>query len=396
MCPAVSTLAEPTTLPFDQEQRYRLIGELLRVLSREGGPLSILDVGGRTGALRGYLRPEDRLVAVDPEASDVPGLILGAGQALPFADGAFDAVVAADTLEHVPPAERERFVRECCRVSRSWTVLAGPYHHPRVVEAERRLAEFVRARLGSHRYLNEHLALGLPRREEVEAWCHDAGARRVRVLGHGNLERWLGLMCATLLLDRDPATRGAARRLHRFYHQALLPEDHAGTVYRHAVVAVKNGPIPPPVEELLAPDDVDPRAEEALQHAITEILAFDAGRDVLDAERARLEDELARRDRDLAGHAAVLADQEAQLAQHRDGLRSVERDLAGHRAALRAARAEAAARAEEVRRVRAEAHAIQATLLRKTRLRRLVRRTVGRLLGFRRSARGAWRASPTA
>ncbi len=114
------------TLPFDQEQRYRLIGELLSALRSGGPPLRVLDVGGRTGALRRHLADDDILVMVDPDPSRVPDLVLGAGEALPFQDESFDVVVAADTLEHVPEPGRERFVHVWCRVARRWTVLAGP------------------------------------------------------------------------------------------------------------------------------------------------------------------------------------------------------------------------------------------------------------------------------
>ncbi|MDA1264328.1 MAG: methyltransferase domain-containing protein [Planctomycetota bacterium] len=376
---ALATPARIGTLPFDQEQRYRTIGALLAVLRRERGPLSVLDVGGRTGALRDLLDPEDQLVLVDPDPSESDRFVLGLGEALPFAEGSFDVVVAADILEHVPQAARERFVRECTRVTRGWTILAGPYHHPRVAEAEQRLAEFVRERLGApHRYLEEHLTFGLPDRERVEQWCRAAGAHTVRSLGHGNLERWLGLMCVSLMLDRDPATRAAAERFHSFYNHALLPEDRAGVVYRHAVVAVKQGPIPPSAEQLFASAEVDPRAQEAALSAIDQLLAFDQSRDILHAERARLEGEITRRDADLLDHASALRSVREDLAAHRLTLGETLGDLAGHSEALSDQREELQALRAELDTARADARSIEAQLLRKTRWRRrfwhLVRR----------------------
>ena len=86
-------------LPFDQYQRYRLVMDLLDEVRGDARTLRILDVGGRTALLRSFL-PDDEVVLVDVEASDEPGLVLGDGSALPFADGAFDAVLAFDTLEH--------------------------------------------------------------------------------------------------------------------------------------------------------------------------------------------------------------------------------------------------------------------------------------------------------
>jgi Methyltransferase domain len=325
------TTADPEAIPFDQQQRYRLIGELLGSLRGDGPPLTILDVGGRTGVLRRYVAPDDRVVLADTESSTQHDLVLATGTCLPFPDGTFDAVVAADTLEHVPGPVREAFVRESCRVTRKWTVLAGPYQHPRVEEAEVRLAEFVRLRLKTpHRYLEEHRALGLPDRDKVERWCREGGAHTVRALGHGNLERWLGLMAVALLLDDDPATREPAARLHRFYNEALLPSDHAGRVYRHMVVAIKDGPLPAAAEELLAPADLPPAMGGPVTHMLEQLLSFDMARDVLVRERERLEVEIKHRERDLVGHASSLLEARRDLQQHIQSLLTAKSDLEGH------------------------------------------------------------------
>ncbi len=372
----------PRPLPFDQEQRYRLIGALIERRRRADEGLRVLDVGGRTGVLADYLGERDELVLVDPQPSQAPRLVLGSGCALPFQDESFDVVVAADTLEHIPGEERQAFVGECLRVARGWVVLAGPYHHPRVEEAEERLAEFVRERLGRpHRYLEEHRALGLPDRGRVAAWCRAAGAHSVCSLGHGNLERWLGLMCLALLLDRDPATRGAAERLHRFYNLALLPEDNQGEVYRHVLLAVKGEEAPTELNDLLAPREVEPEAQQAVLHALEELRRFDQTRHVLHAERARLEGEIARRDQDLEGHRLALAEARGELDRHRRALGTLREDLEGHRLALAAARSENQLLHSELEQVRDDARRIQAELLRKTRLRRRFWALLGRRAG---------------
>ncbi|MEE8469287.1 MAG: methyltransferase domain-containing protein, partial [Planctomycetota bacterium] len=321
-------------LPFDQYQRYRLIGELCRSLRADGGPLRVLDVGGRTGVLRAFL-PDDRVELVDVTPSAVEGLVLGTGERLPFLDDAFDVVVAADTLEHVPPALRRAFVRECCRVAGRWAILAGPYQHTRVVEAEELLQGFLRQKLGvEHQYLNEHRSLGLPERDAVEGWCREAGAQDVHAIGHGNLDRWLGLLTLELYLDDTPALRPLARRLFRFYSGMLYPSDREGVVYRHAVVASLDGSLPPTADELFGAAELQVEAQGPIAHVLTELAAFDRERDVFQEQRERLEGEIARRDADLEGHEESLAVARADLQGHRASLAELEQDLAGHQASL--------------------------------------------------------------
>jgi hypothetical protein len=48
------------------------------------------------------------------------------GHQLPFKDGAFDAVVVSDVLEHVPPRQRRQVVDEAMRVSRNLVVFGYP------------------------------------------------------------------------------------------------------------------------------------------------------------------------------------------------------------------------------------------------------------------------------
>jgi hypothetical protein len=52
--------------------------------------------------------------------------VRGSGSQLPFADGAFDIVVASDVLEHVPPDWRETVISEVLRVSRAVAVFGYP------------------------------------------------------------------------------------------------------------------------------------------------------------------------------------------------------------------------------------------------------------------------------
>jgi hypothetical protein len=160
----------------DELQPYRPVADLLERV-RGGRRLDVLEVGGRMGILRRFL-PRDRVVLVDVEPSEVPGLVLGDGAALPFRSRSFDVVAAFDTLEHVPSARRAGFVSECARVSKSWIFLAGPYRARSRDDAR----EFPRVRLAppsdpTHGSREADRRPELPERADVEARLRQASWR---------------------------------------------------------------------------------------------------------------------------------------------------------------------------------------------------------------------------
>jgi methyltransferase family protein len=329
----------PTTpihdLPFDAYQRYQLVADLVRRFPSFGPETSVLDVGGRTALMRGFL-PELRVDLVDVEPADEAGLVIGSGGALPFRDGAFDIVTACDTLEHVPAEHRDAFVRECARVSKGWVVLAGPYASDEVREAESELREFLKQKLDlDHRYLNEHFEHGLPCRDRTAAEFRAAGCE-VDSVGHASLARWLPLMCLEMYMDSDPHLREVAKRYFRVYNQALYASDHAGPVYRHAVIAAKAGVALPQVDGLFEAPVAPPRTLEVFDELVGELVAFDRERDVYQAERDRLREVNDGLHADLLGHAESLATVRADLASHKGTLAEVRADLEAHRTILQA------------------------------------------------------------
>jgi chromosome segregation ATPase len=326
-------------LPFDQYQRYRLVADLLSEVRAKGEPLKILDVGGRTALLRAFL-PKDDIVLVDLEASRENGLVLGDGSALPFRDATFDVVAAFDTLEHVLPSRRAAFVAECARVAKRWIVIAGPYQSPEVEEAEKILQRFLVDKLGvEHRYLEEHRHNGLPSQSATEDGLRKAGAR-VASIGHGNIERWLALMCLAMYMDYEPRLRPLAARVFRFYNASLYASDHAAPVYRHAVVgALAGAPLPlgSPAGGSLGAPAAPPGVLSRFREVADEMVAFDRARADWHVERARLQESLATLEKDLAGHRASLAEVLAREAEQGAVIRTLERDLAGHAESLASA-----------------------------------------------------------
>lgn len=264
------------SMRFDQYQRYKLVADVLERVRADGQPLDVLDVGGRTALLRRFL--PDRVVLLDLETSPESGLVLGSGSRMPFRDKSFDVVAAFDTLEHVPVGQRADFVRECARVARRYVVLAGPYEHPRVVEAEVVLQRFIAEKLGGAiRHLDEHRHHGLPERNEVERQLGALGGK-VRGLPHGNLERWLACQCVAFYMDWHPELHDLSEAFHRFYNHSLYPSDHAEPVYRYVVVAAFGTAELPDFDGLLGPA-VTPQGSVGLfRELVGELAAFERGR----------------------------------------------------------------------------------------------------------------------
>ena len=121
---------------------------------------------------------------------------------------------------------------------------------------------------------------------------------RTRSFGHGNLERWLVLMCMEMYMDHDPGLRPIATRFFRFYNRALYESDHAEPVYRHVVVGAFGDSPLPSGEGLLGLPQAPPGTLASITELGFELVAFDREKDVwrveFDLEELALTDALHR------------------------------------------------------------------------------------------------------
>jgi SAM-dependent methyltransferase len=150
---------------------------ILRVLKQQLAETdSLLEVGsGPVGIGKFY---HARFVGCDisfpsrPKAPMTP--VIASAATLPFGDGSFDAVVASDVLEHVPPDQRVVVIREALRVARKVAVFAFPSGST-AYESDRRLAEsYDRARQDRPVWLEEHMQYQpFPTEELFEELPHD-------------------------------------------------------------------------------------------------------------------------------------------------------------------------------------------------------------------------------
>jgi GT2 family glycosyltransferase/SAM-dependent methyltransferase len=228
-------------IPFDQYERHAFTRAVVNVAREHLGRafLRILDVGGGPGALCRFL-PDDTVVAVDVEEAPGEGYIIADGAALPFREGAFDIAVAQDTLEHVLPEKRERFLSDICRVASELVVINGPFQDPSVEAAERFVMEVAKETVGDSfstvRYLREHAEHGLPDLEATAKQLQKLGLPNV-IVPNGALDLWIARMIvrhhAYALATQGVRVSELDRRSNREY----VPAAESSAAYRQAVLA---------------------------------------------------------------------------------------------------------------------------------------------------------------
>jgi|GEM_PF-603348 len=226
-----------TGLPFDHFQRYATAAALLERLGR--GKLRILEVGANRQRLLSRFFPEAEVLYTDIEASgNDADFVLASAAALPFEDGAFDAVVCLDVLEHIPSHLRADSVREMARVASRLVVIGCPIDEEWVRDAEAS-ANACWADLfgGAYPWLAEHQEFGLVDATAVENVLAARVERVVRI-SQGDPKLWASLMEAHFLKERAPSLAPLVASLDHLYNAAVFPGDFPCQGYREFFVGI--------------------------------------------------------------------------------------------------------------------------------------------------------------
>jgi ubiquinone/menaquinone biosynthesis C-methylase UbiE len=140
------------------------------------------------------------------------------GHQLPFRDGAFDAVVVSDVMEHVPPVLRKQVVAEVLRVARNVVVFGYPCGRASF-ELDRELyRDYQYRNLSPPVWLEEHMLHPFP---EEDLLAGPLAGWKSRVFPNETLQFHLWMMRREMFRWWDRSFRLALRIMPRLVERAL-------------------------------------------------------------------------------------------------------------------------------------------------------------------------------
>ena len=140
----------------------------------------ILEVGsGNIGITVYYKKPVIGLdISFDEQNDQVSSLlekVFYDGEDFPFADNSFSLVVSVDSLEHVPPKKRLKYLKEMLRVAQEGVLLMVPTGYDSYQHDQFLSKFYFKVNQEEDQFLKEHIVNGLPGREELELLLKNAG-----------------------------------------------------------------------------------------------------------------------------------------------------------------------------------------------------------------------------
>jgi GT2 family glycosyltransferase/glycosyltransferase involved in cell wall biosynthesis/ubiquinone/menaquinone biosynthesis C-methylase UbiE/predicted negative regulator of RcsB-dependent stress response len=214
---AVSRIKNSKDRPIFKDvgfERYqRLMGIAEEAELQDAGRYSLLDVGSLDGMFRRF----------------VPGAVyesyngfITRNQKTQYDDNAFDVVVAADVLEHVPEEDREAFIKELVRIAGKKVVFSFPGEGAELSES------FILTVLPNHKWLKEHQANRLPRVDDVNNILNRIGLS-YNVKPNHSLPSWI----FSVLFDNTGIDAAVRQRVNSFMQEHFFEAENREPAYRY-------------------------------------------------------------------------------------------------------------------------------------------------------------------
>ena len=168
--------------------------------------------------------------------------VLASGSELPFADASFDAVVASDVLEHIPPGHRPHVVREAMRVARRVVLIGFPCGRCSHALDRRLYSDYQRLHMVPPAWLEEHAQYPFPDESLFESIGYGWSVRSV---GNDNLQFHYWLLRAMMYSPCRLGFQIVEKCMLGILRKALQLADREPFYRRIFVLARNSDPVAP-------------------------------------------------------------------------------------------------------------------------------------------------------
>ena len=238
---------EKLNLPFDLYTRNKIISDLIESIREKNKSFKILDVGGRSGYLKEFIKEEDELFILDIRNSELKekNYFIGSITSAPFKDGFFDLVVSSDFYEHLSPNSRLTALSEMLRLTKNFIILVAPFYSEEVYDAEIKANEFYHKLTDiEHMWLAEHITNGLPKRDELEKFLKENSCKFYSI-ENNNILNWLLMQSFIFYTHTNPMPGVNIEEVFRFYNENFLElGDSLPPTYRKVYFISKGRTLP--------------------------------------------------------------------------------------------------------------------------------------------------------
>lgn len=218
----------------------RYLPILRRFRDRDWASLRILEIGANENGFARFSGA--RVVAVDialthlvaARGSQAVEPVAGDIGALPFGGDCFDVVVCLDTYEHIPAEHRKLANREILRVLRAegLAVIGFPSGAAAFAAEGRIRASYGALTGGTIRWLEEHVAMGLPDAGAVEKDLEELCGDHYEVVRTGNCSIWVWEWMWRVLMCNWPGRGNSVAQVLLRLLVPVLSRLHGGPCYR--------------------------------------------------------------------------------------------------------------------------------------------------------------------